>query len=83
MVLGKRKTKNFLVIINIFSGLLVMFSILTGLIIQFVSLSIFGVLFSFLIIWLFVGNDHKRFHGGLVVERKWIPLAGLIKAILR
>jgi 4-hydroxybenzoate polyprenyltransferase len=83
MVLGKKRTKFFLVIINTFSGLLVMFSILSGLIIQFVSLSIFGVLFSFLIIWLFVGNDHKRFHGGLVVERKWIPLAGLIKAILR
>ncbi len=83
MVLGKRRTKFFLVVINTFSGLLVMFSILSGLIIQFVSLSIFGILFSFLIIWLFVGNDHKRFHGEPVVEGKWIPLAGLIKAILR
>jgi 4-hydroxybenzoate polyprenyltransferase len=83
MVLGKRRTKFFLVVINTFSGLLVMFSILSGLIIQFVSLSIFSVLFSFLIIWLFVGNDHKRFNGEPVVEGKWVPLAGLIKAILR
>ena len=83
MVLGKRRTKFFLVVINTFSGLLVMFSFLSGLIIQFVSLSIFSILFSFLIIWLFVGNDQKRFHGEPVVEGKWIPIAGLIKAILR
>jgi 4-hydroxybenzoate polyprenyltransferase len=83
MVLGKRRTKFFLVVINAFSGLLVMFSILSGLIIQFVSLSIFGILFSFLIIWLFVDNDHERFHAESAVEGKWIPLAGLIKAILR
>ena len=83
MVLGMRRTKLFLVFINTFSGLLVMFSILSGSIIQFISLSIFGVLFSFLIIWLFVGNDHKRFPGEPVVEGKWIALAGLIKAILR
>ena len=83
MVLGKRRTKFFLVVINAFSGLLVMFSILSGLIIQFVSLSIFSILFSFLIIWLFVGNDPKRFNGDSVVKGKWIPLAGLIKAILR
>jgi 4-hydroxybenzoate polyprenyltransferase len=82
MVLGKRRTKFFLVVINTFSGLLVMFSFLSGLIIQFVSLSIFGILFSFLIIWLFVANDYKRFHGE-PVEGKWIPIAGLIKAILR
>jgi 4-hydroxybenzoate polyprenyltransferase len=83
MVLGKRRTKFFLVVINTFSGLLVMFSLLSGLIIQLVSLSIFSILFSFLIIWLFVGNDHKRFHGEPVVEGKWVLLAGLIKAILR
>ena len=83
MVLGKRRTKFFLVVINAFSGLLVMFSILSGLIIQFVSLSIFSILFSFLIIWLFIGNDHKRFHREPVVEGKLVPLAGLIKAILR
>ena len=82
MVLGKRKTKFFLVVINTFSGIVVMFSILSGLIIQFVSLSIFGILFSFLIIWFFVGNDHKRFYGE-PAEGKWIPIAGFIKAILR
>jgi 4-hydroxybenzoate polyprenyltransferase len=83
MVLGKLRTKFFLVIINTFAGLLVMFSILNGLIIQLVSLSIFSVLFSFLIIWLFVGNDHKRIRWEPVVEGKWIPIAGFIKAILR
>jgi 4-hydroxybenzoate polyprenyltransferase len=83
MVLGKRKTKFFLVVINTFSGLLVMFSILSGLIIQFVSLSIFSILFSFLIIWLFIGNGNKRFHGEPVVEGKCLLLSGLIKAILR
>ena len=80
MVLGKRRTKFFLVVINTFSGLLVMFSILSGLIVQFVSLSIFGILFSFLIIWLFVGNDNKRFQGEPVVEGKWIPLGRLNKS---
>lgn len=83
MVLGKRRTKLFLVAVNIFAGLIVMFSVLNGLIIQFVSLSIFSILFSFLIIWLFVGNDPRSFHGETVVERKWIPIAGFIKAILR
>jgi 4-hydroxybenzoate polyprenyltransferase len=83
MVLGKRRTRFFLVVINTFSGLLVMFSILSGFFTQFVSVSIFGVLFSFLIIWLFVGNDRKRFRAEPVVDGEWISLAGLIKAILR
>ena len=83
MVLGKRRTKFFLVIINAFSGLLVMFSTFSGLIVQFVSLSIFGIVFSFLIIWLFVGKDHKKLHGEPVVEGKWMPVADLIKSILR
>ena len=83
MVLGKRRTRFFLVVINTFSGLLVMFSILSGFFTQFLALSILGVLFSFLIIWLFVGNDRKRFRAEQVVDGKWIHLAGLIKAILR
>lgn len=83
MVLGKRRTRFFLVVINTFSGLLVMFSILSGFFTQFVSVSIFGVLFSFLIIWLFVGNDRKRFRAEPVVDGEWISLAELIKAILR
>jgi cell shape-determining protein MreD len=68
---------------NTFAGLLVMFSILSGLIIDFESVSIAGVLFSFLIIWLFIDSNSKRFHSELMVGGKRIPLAGLIKAILR
>ena len=83
MVLGKRRTRLFLVLMNTFSGLLVMFSILSGLIIHFESVSIVGVLFSFLIIWLFIDSNRKRFHSELMVDGKWIPLAELIKAILR
>lgn len=83
MVLGKRRTKLFLVAMNAFSGLLVISSILSGLTIHFESVSIAGVLFSFLIIWLFIDNNSKKFHSGLMVNGKRIPLAGLIKAILR
>jgi len=83
MVLGKLGTKLFLVIMNTISGLIVMFSILSGLTIHFESVAIAGVLFSFLIIWLFIDNNNKRFHSELIVDGKRIPLAGLIKAILR
>ena len=83
MALGKRRTKFLLVVINTFSGLFVIFSILSGLIVQFVSLSILSILFSYLIIWLFVAKDHKGIYGESVVEGKWIYLAGLVKAILR
>jgi hypothetical protein len=62
---------------------MVMFSILSGLIIHFESFSIAGVLFSFSIIWLFIDTKSKRVQSKLMIDGKRIPLAGLIKAILR
>jgi 4-hydroxybenzoate polyprenyltransferase len=83
MVLGKYKTKLFLVTMNSVAALMVMFSILSGLIIHFESFSIAGVLFSFSISWLFIDTKSKRVQSKLMIDGKRIPLAGLIKAILR
>ncbi len=82
MVLGKRRTRIFLTGINTLLAFLIIYCILRSIFIQFVPVFLFGFLYDYFIIWIFTSGDHRRFHAELFVDGEWLPIVGLIKAIL-
>ncbi|MCL2476794.1 UbiA family prenyltransferase [Candidatus Bathycorpusculum sp.] len=79
--LGKERTAYFLFIVN--SMLLIWFSIcfVYGLFIKYLPVTVFGMIYSYVLIWYFTKNSDKRFYAEVIVDGEWIPIVALLLLI--
>ena len=82
MVLGKHRTKKFLTAINTSLSLWLIYCLLRGIFTLFMPALVFGFLYTYLIIWLFMCKNKVRLHAELMIDGQWLPIVTIIRLIL-
>lgn len=83
LVLGRAKTRFFLIIANSTLALWLAFCILEGLFIKFVPALFFGIIYGYFIILHFLKNPNQRLHAELLIDGQWLPIVTLMKLFIR
>ena len=83
VALGKEKTRNLLLAINSSLCLLIIYCVINGLFVGFIPSLVFGVFYSYGIIWLFINKTGKRFYADLLVDGEWISFVMVLRLFLR
>jgi 4-hydroxybenzoate polyprenyltransferase len=81
--LGERRTAHFLLIINSLLVLWLGFCFTSGLFIKYLPAIMFGMLYSYGLIWYFTKNEDKRFQAEIIADGEWIPITILLWLITR
>ena len=83
IVLGKRRTKKLLILVNSALGIWLAYSVFRGLFLIYLQALLFGFVYAYVIIWGFLSNKCQRLCAELLVDGEWIPLVVLMKAFFR
>ena len=83
LYLGKKRTAYFLYIVN--SLLLIWISVCFayGTCIKYLPVTVFGMLYSYVLIWYFTKNSDKRFLAEVIVDSEGILIATILWLIIR
>jgi len=81
--LGRSKTKKLLFASNGVLCLWLAFCGFTGLFLTFLPALIFGVLYTYVIIWHFSREGVQRLHAELMVDGQWIPIVAIMRLVQR
>jgi 4-hydroxybenzoate polyprenyltransferase len=81
--LGTNRNRKLLVMINSFLGSWLIYCLFRGLFLTYMPALIFGVLYGYVVIWVFSNNNNRRFFAELMVDGEWLPIVALLKAIPR
>lgn len=81
--LGRNKTRWLLVGSNSILCLWLVFCGLNGLFMTFMPALIFGVAYTFVLIWHFSREGVQRLHAELIVDGQWIPIVAFMRLVLR
>ncbi len=80
MAFGKRKTQVSLAAVNTSLGLWIIYCAFRGLFVPFMPGLIFGFLYNYFLILLFINGYHSRIQAEVLVDGEWIPIVGLFSA---
>lgn len=83
VVLGLKKTKKLLLVINGSLVVWLLYCLLTGVFMNLTPTLAFGVVYEYGIIWYFLRRDRPRLHAELMVDGEWLPLVVLMRVFLR
>lgn len=79
--LGKRGTVKFLLAINTLSVLWVLYALLRGLFSRYILGLLFGVLYSYMLIYFFGCKEQTRLLQEIFIDGEWIPIVSLLLVI--
>jgi 4-hydroxybenzoate polyprenyltransferase len=83
LYLGKKRTTQLLIIINSLLLIWIGACFAYGLFINYLPAVVFGMLYSYALIWYFTKNPDKRFHAEVIVDGEWIPIVAVLQLISR
>ncbi len=83
IALGKTKTRKLLLLLNSLLWLWIAYCLFNYLFIPCLPALIFGVIYSYFLIWGFLHKTGKRFYADLIIDGEWIPIVTILKTILR
>ncbi len=81
--LGRSRTKKLLFASNGVLCLWLVFCGFSGLFLTFMPALIFGVLYTYVLIWHFSREGVQRLHAELMVDGQWIPIVAIMRLIQR
>jgi len=82
-VLGSRRTKLFLILVNSCLVGWLIYSASRSLFLSCMPALVFGVLYGYLMIGYFMANRFKRKLAELLIDGEWIPLAAILSVFFR
>jgi 4-hydroxybenzoate polyprenyltransferase len=82
-VLGSRRTKVFLILMNSCLVIWLVYSVSRGLFLSCMPALAFGVLYGYVMIGHFAGRHIRRLRAELLVDGEWIPLVAILRLFLR
>jgi 4-hydroxybenzoate polyprenyltransferase len=82
-VLGLRRTKIFLILMNSCLVVWLVYSASRGLFLSCMPALVFGVFYGYLMIGHFVNHRFKRLRAELLVDGEWIPLIAILRLFFR
>jgi 4-hydroxybenzoate polyprenyltransferase len=80
---GKKKATYFLCIVNSLLFLWLGFCFTAGLFTKYLPVIMFGMIYSYGLIWYFTKNENKRFHAEIIADGEWIPIVIFLWLIAR
>ena len=81
--LGYTGTMYLLLAANSLLLLLAGYCLLFGLFISYLPALIFGVFYSYVLIWYFTRKNGKRFSAELIVDGEWLPLVMVLRVLIK
>lgn len=81
LVLGKRKTKNLLLMINSLLGIWLTYCIFNGIFLTYLPALVFGFIYGYVLIWGFFDKTRKRFYADIFVDGQWLPMLAILRFI--
>jgi len=82
LVLGKRKTKNLLLIINSLLGIWLIYCVLNEIFLTYLPALVFGFIYGYVLIWAFFERTCKRFYADIFVDGQWLPMLAILRFIM-
>ena len=82
-VLGLRKTKIFLILMNSCLLIWLVYSASRGVFLSCMPALVFGVFYGYVMIGHFVNHRFKRLRAELLVDGEWIPLIAILRLFVR
>ena len=83
IVLGTKKTKMLLLTVNSVLGIWIAGCMFMGLFLEYLPALVFGLLYSYVIIFCFLGARLRRFYAEFMVDGEWIPIVAIMRIIMR
>jgi 4-hydroxybenzoate polyprenyltransferase len=80
--LGKYGTRHLLLIVNSMLLLWLGFCIASGLFISYLPAAMFGMLYSYALIWYFTKTEGKRLHAELFIDGEWLPFIVVLQLLI-
>lgn len=81
LVLGKRKTKNLLLIINSLLGIWLTYCVFNRIFLTYLPALVFGFIYGYVLIWAFFDKTSKRFYADIFVDGQWLPMLAILRFI--
>jgi 4-hydroxybenzoate polyprenyltransferase len=81
IVLGLSRTRTLLLIVNSFTLPWLVYCVTQGLFLEYMPILFFGMVYGYLIVFIFSRRGHKRLLVELTVDGEWIPLVALLRLL--
>lgn len=81
IVLGLSRTRSLLLVVNSLMLPWLAYCVAQGLFLEYMPALFFGLVYGYLIIWVFSGEKRGRLLAELAVDGEWIPLVALMRLL--
>ncbi len=82
IALGRTKTRKLLFIANSSLVIWLIYCLVEGFFLSFIPAILFGVVYGYAIIWVFLKENASRFHAELLVDGEWLPIVFLVRVLI-
>ncbi len=83
IVLGPKKAKSLLLLLNSTLILWLVFCEFEGLFTRFTYALFFGIIYSYVLIGIFLGKNKRTLRAELMIDGEWMPIVTLMKLIIK